>query len=150
VQSPVDTPQAPNPTHAGNPAAGLIHPSPNSLRASITLVWLQWFNALYAYLMIAAAMSKTVTATNALTAYAASTRYNYLTGTAGASFAATLPPAAANIDGQVIGIMSSATRVSTTWVSAGATFVGAPGTLTAGVPVKFQYDQATLAWYITD
>lgn len=95
--------------------------------------------------------SNTVTATDALTTYTAATRNNYLTGTAGASFAVTLPAATADMDGRKVVIMSTVERVSTTWVSTGATggFIGLPATLTANVPVMAQYIHASLAWYIT-
>lgn len=93
--------------------------------------------------------STTVTATNSLTTYTASTQDNYLTGTAGASFAITFPAASATIDGTYISIMSTASRASTTWTSSGATFVGAPSSLAANTPYKFKYNQATTAWYFT-
>jgi len=93
--------------------------------------------------------SKTVTTTNSLTTATISTRYRYFTGTAGASFAITLPAAAASIDGEVITIMSTAARATTTWISTGATFVGAPASLVANTPVKLQYHHATTQWFIT-
>jgi hypothetical protein len=94
--------------------------------------------------------SKTVTSTASLTVTTVSTKYNYYTGVAGASFAITLPAAAAGINGMKIVIMSTAARATTTWISTGATFVGAPTSLTANFPVALQYDQTTAAWYITD
>lgn len=93
--------------------------------------------------------SKVVTTTNSLTTATISTSYRYFTGTAGASFAITMPAGAAAIDGVLITIMSTAARASTTWISSGATFVGAPTSLTANTPVKLQYHHATLQWFIT-
>ena len=93
--------------------------------------------------------SKAVTTTNSLTTATISTRYRYFTGTAGASFAITFPAAATAIDGEVITIMSTAARATTTWISTGATFVGAPTALVANTPVKLQYHHATTQWFIT-
>lgn len=94
-------------------------------------------------------LSKTVNSTNALTTLTVSTRYVYLTGTAGASMAVTFPAGTAAIDGELITIMSTASRASTTWTSSGATFTGAPSTMAANTPYKFQYDNSTTSWYIT-
>ena len=63
--------------------------------------------------------------------------------------ALTLPAASADIDGIFITVVSNNTRVNTTWISAGATFIGAPTTLTAGVPVKFHYIHSSLQWWIS-
>jgi lysophospholipase L1-like esterase len=95
--------------------------------------------------------SKEVDATASLTAKTITTRNTYLTGSAGASFAVTLPPAAVSIDGQKIVIMSVSARTTTTWISTGATggFIGLPATLAANTPYMMQYDHASLAWYIT-
>jgi len=94
--------------------------------------------------------SKSVIVTNSLTAYNAWTYKNYyFTGTAGASFAISIPGGSASIDGQTVTIMSTANRAATTWISSGATFVGAPSALVANTPVKLQYDHGTTAWYIT-
>jgi len=94
--------------------------------------------------------SKSVSATSSLTAAAPTKRRTYFTGAAGASFAVTLPSAAVSIDGALITLMSTETRAATTWVSAGATFEGAPSSLTANVPVTFQYHHATRQWFITE
>jgi hypothetical protein len=91
----------------------------------------------------------TVTASNGLTTHTVSAGANYLTGTTGASLAITMPAAASAINGQKIVVMATATRVSTTWASAGATVVGAPSTLTADTPVCLHYHLATLSWYIS-
>jgi hypothetical protein len=90
-----------------------------------------------------------VDSANTLTS-ATLTRVNtYFTGTAGASFAVTLPASNSNLDGVKYVIMSTATRATTTWVSTGATIVGAPATLTANTPVCLQYSHANTAWYIS-
>jgi len=94
-----------------------------------------------------ASVSKAVTATTLLTAVNVSLRYNYFTGAAGASLALTFPSAALALDGQLITVMSVGARVLTTYVSAGATFVGGAATLLALTPYTFQFDLATLAWY---
>lgn len=93
--------------------------------------------------------SKTVTATNSLTAVTLTTRYTYLTGTAGASMAVTFPAGVAAIDGEFRTIFSVASRASATYVSTGASFVGAPTTLAANTAYKFQYDSGTTSWYLT-
>jgi hypothetical protein len=88
--------------------------------------------------------------TNTLTAYTISNINTYFTGTiAGANFAVTLPTASANIDGLKYVIMSTVTRATTTWVTPGASIVGAPSTLTADTPVCFQYNNANTTWYIS-
>lgn len=92
--------------------------------------------------------SKTVTATNGLTTLTVTTKYTYLTGTAGISMAITLPAASATIDGEIHIVMSTTGRALTTWVSSGATFVGTPNSLTANVPVRLIYNHATLKWYL--
>jgi hypothetical protein len=74
------------------------------------------------------------------------TRRTYFTGTAGVSFALTLPAAASEIDGQIHTVMSTTARPSTTWISTGATFVGAPSALEANTPVSLQYHHATTEW----
>ena len=54
-----------------------------------------------------------------------------------------------NLDGVKYVIMSTATRATTTWASAGAAIVGAPATLTANTPVCLQYSHANATWYIS-
>lgn len=93
--------------------------------------------------------SKVVDATGSLTVFTVVTQYVYLTGTAGASFAITLPAVGAGIDGQKCIIMSRNTRTSTTWASSGGTVLGAPTTLTADTPVCLHYDHASLSWYMS-
>jgi len=93
--------------------------------------------------------SKSVITTNLLTAATVTTEYTYFTGTAGASFAITLPAASSSIDGMFITIVSSVLRASTTWTSTGATFVGVPASLSINTPIKLQYHHATLQWFVT-
>lgn len=90
-----------------------------------------------------------VVTTNTLTTATISNINTYFTGTAGASFAITLPTASANIDGLKYVIMSTNNRPTTTWVTPGATIVGAPAALSANTPVCFQYNNANTTWYIS-
>ena len=99
--------------------------------------------------LLALNQTPTVDATNDLTTVAITNVNTYFTGTAGPSFAVNLPAASSNLDGVKYVIMSTAERVSTTWVSTGATFVGAPATLLANTPVCLQYSHANLKWYIS-
>lgn len=99
--------------------------------------------------LLALNQTPTVDATNALTAATLINVNTYFTGTAGASFAITLPASNSNLDGVKYVIMSTVTRATTTWTSAGATIVGAPTTLTANTPICLQYSHANAAWYIS-
>jgi hypothetical protein len=99
--------------------------------------------------LLALNQTPTVDATNALTSATLINVNTYFTGTAGASFAVTLPASNSNLDGVKYVVMSTATRATTTWVSAGAAIVGAPATLTANTPVCLQYSHAFLTWYIS-
>ena len=87
--------------------------------------------------------------TNLLTSFTILVTNTYFTGTAGASFAVTLPASNSNLNGAKYVIMSTVTRASTTWISSVATIVGAPATLTANTPVCFQYNHANATWYIS-
>lgn len=86
--------------------------------------------------------------TAAIIAKTLTKRRTYLTGAAGATMAMTLPAGSASIDGFVYSVMSTTLRLLTTWTSAGATFVAAPGTMGAGVPYSFQYDHASTTWFL--
>jgi len=99
--------------------------------------------------LLALNQTPTVVATNALTAATLTNVNTYFTGTAGASFAVTLPASNSNLDGVKYVVMSTATRATTTWTSSGATIVGAPSTLTANTPVCLQYSHANTTWYIS-
>jgi len=90
-----------------------------------------------------------VVATDLLTSRTILVTNTYFTGSAGASFAVTLPASNSNLNGAKYVIMSTVTRASTTWISGGATFVGAPSTLTANTPVCLQYNHANATWYIS-
>lgn len=94
--------------------------------------------------------STVVNSTASLTT-ATLTAYNtYFTGTAGASFAVTLPTVSSAEDGAKVTIFSVNTRVSTTWVVAGTatTTVGLPVTLVAATPYHMKYVHATTTWYL--
>lgn len=99
--------------------------------------------------LLALNQSPSVIATNALTSATLTNVNTYFTGTAGPSFAVTLPAASSNLDGVKYVVMSTAERVSTTWSSTGATIVGAPSTLLANTPVCLQYSHANLKWFIS-
>jgi hypothetical protein len=91
-----------------------------------------------------------VVSTATLASYTISNINTYFTGTPAAlAFAVTMPTASSNIDGLKYVIMSTVTRASTTWVTPGATIVGAPSTLTADTPVCFQYNNSDTTWYIS-
>lgn len=99
--------------------------------------------------LLALNQSPSVVTTNALTSATLINVNTYFTGTAGVSFAVTLPAVNSNLDGVKYVIMSTATRAATTWASSGASVVGAPSTLTANTPVCLQYSHANLTWYIS-
>jgi ribosomal protein S8E len=91
-----------------------------------------------------------VVSTNTLTTYSIVNINTYFTGTAGASFAITLPTASESIDGLKYVIMSTTNRPTTTWVTPGATtIVGAPSSLVANTPICFQYNNSDTTWYIS-
>jgi hypothetical protein len=91
---------------------------------------------------------KVIAANGATTSYTVpdNTGYVYLTTTA-ASLAVTLPAGSASIDGLEITIVPSATVATVTWVSTGASFVGAPAAFAANTRVSMIYNHATTAWY---
>jgi hypothetical protein len=62
-----------------------------------------------------------------------------------------MPTASSSINGAKYVIMSTATRLVTTWITPGAVgILGiAPPTLSANTPICLQYDNATTAWYIS-
>lgn len=94
-------------------------------------------------------VSPSVVTTNTLTSATITSTNTYFTGTTGASFAITLPAANPNLNGIKYTVMSTAARATTTWISTGATFIGAPTALVANTPVCFQYNHSDLKWYIS-
>lgn len=90
-----------------------------------------------------------VEAANDLTLATLTNVNTYFTGTAGASFAITLPASNSSLDGVKYVVMSTVTRATTSWASTGAAIVGAPATLTANTPVCLQYSHANATWYIS-
>ena len=90
-----------------------------------------------------------IVTTNALTSATISSVNTYFTGTTGASFAITFPESNSSLDGIKFVVMSTAARATTTWISSGATFIGAPAALVANTPVCFQYNHSDLKWYIS-
>lgn len=99
--------------------------------------------------LLALNQAPSVVTTNALTLATLTNVNTYFTGTAGASFAITLPASNSNLDGVKYVVMSTATRATTTWTSSGSVIVGAPSTLTANTPVCLQYNHANTTWYIS-
>lgn len=99
--------------------------------------------------LLALNQAPSVVAINSITGVTLTNVNTYFTGTAGASFAITLPASNSNLDGVKYVVMSTATRATTTWASSGATIVGAPSTLTANTPVCLQYNHANTTWYIS-
>jgi hypothetical protein len=94
-------------------------------------------------------LSKQVVTTNTLTSATITSQNTYFTGTTGANFAITLPAVnTADLDGRVYTIMSTVARATTTWISTGGTFVGAPTALVANTPYRFQFHAATNQWFI--
>ena len=94
-------------------------------------------------------VSPSVVTTNTLTSATITSTNTYFTGTTGASFAITFPAANPNLNGIKYTVMSTAARATTTWISTGATFIGAPTALVANTPVCFQYNHSDLKWYIS-
>ena len=95
-------------------------------------------------------VNASVVAGNSETSATISSTNTYFTGTvAGASFAITFPAANSNLNGIKYTVMSTIARATTTWISTGATFVGAPAALVANTPVCFQYNHSDLKWYIS-
>ena len=99
--------------------------------------------------LLALNQAPSVITTDALTLATLTNVNTYFTGTAGASFAVTLPASNSNLNGVKYVIMSTAERVSTTWASSGASVVGAPATLLANTPVCLQYNHTNTTWYIS-
>ena len=95
-------------------------------------------------------VNASVVAGNALTSATITSTNTYFTGTTGASFAITFPAANSNLNGIKYTVMSTAERLVTTFTSTGATFVGAPSSLSpssVATPICFQYNHSDLKWY---
>jgi len=100
-------------------------------------------------LSMAALSGKAVVNNNAAAGYTVGDGINYVgfTGTQAASVAFTFPAGLAANDGVRITIFTqAAVGTAATWISAGATFVGAPATLAALSRTSFIYNHATLQW----
>ncbi len=94
-------------------------------------------------------LGKVIVNNNAAASYnvPANTGYVAFTGTQQASLTINFPAAAAAIDGEIIAVFSqAAVGTALTLASIGATFVGAPATLTAGQVIRFIYNHATTQW----
>ena len=95
-------------------------------------------------------VNASVVSGNALTSATITSTNTYFTGTTGASFAITFPAANSNLNGIKYTVMSTAERLVTTFTSTGATFVGAPSSLSpsnVATPICFQYNHSDLKWY---
>ena len=90
-----------------------------------------------------------VVATGPITSTTISNINTYFTGIAGGSFAINFPSVNPSLNGIKYVVMSTAARANTTWISSGATFVGAPTALVAFTPVCFQYNHSNTTWYIS-
>ena len=95
-------------------------------------------------------VNPSVVTTNSIISTKITRTNTYFTGTvAGANFAITFPDSDSNLNGVKYTVMSTIARATTTWISNGATFVGAPTALVANTPVCFQYNHSDLKWYIS-
>ena len=95
-------------------------------------------------------VNASVVSGNALTSATITSTNTYFTGTTGASFAITFPAANSNLNGIKYTVMSTVERLVTTFTSTGATFVGAPSSLSpsnVATPICFQYNHSDLKWY---
>lgn len=90
-----------------------------------------------------------VVTNNGLTSLDLNNSISILTGTAGLSFEGVLPAADEDIHGMSRTVMSTATRVVTTWTSVGGSVVAGLSTLTAGIPITFTYNHPDTTWYRT-
>ena len=84
-------------------------------------------------------------ANGASTSVSPTARYSYIT-TSAASLATTFPAGSALIDGLIMTVCYSAGVATATWVSSGATFVGAPGAIVANTPYRFIYQHSSTQW----
>jgi hypothetical protein len=73
--------------------------------------------------------------------------YSYVT-TSATSMATTFPAGSSAIDGLIREVVFSASVATSTWVSSGATFVGAPTSISANVPYRFIYLNSSSQWLI--
>jgi len=94
-------------------------------------------------------LSDTINTANGVTAITLTTRYTFMTGTAGLSLAITLPAASDSIDGQLMTITSTAGRALTSWSSSGGTVTGLPGSLTANQSVTIKYVHSQTRWFVS-
>lgn len=94
--------------------------------------------------------SKAVDSAAGLTSKVLTARRTFLTGSTGSSMAFTLPAASADLDGMLITVVSMVGRGTVTWASSGATFTGAPTSLSANTAVTLQYHHALTRWFITN
>ncbi len=120
-------------------------------RSNVAGVWGSWRKVATenAIVNIVPITSYALVAGKGITSYTITKAMTYIDGISGASLALTLPTASAVLDGVTVTIVSSQTRPNVTWASMGATFVGAPATLTANKPVKLQYLHSNNQWWIT-
>jgi len=84
-------------------------------------------------------------ANGSATSVTVSGQYSYIT-TSASSMATTFPAGSASIDGLQMIVVFSANVATATWVSSGATFVGAPASIVANTPYRFVYFNSATQW----
>ena len=90
-------------------------------------------------------VKKVLTANNASASVSCTKGHNAFLGT-NAAVTFNFPDKSVTADQTVVSIFSQAAVATPTFASTGATFVGAPTTITASVPFSFIYDSATSQW----
>ena len=88
-----------------------------------------------------------IIANGSATSVTISNHFTYIT-TSASSMATTLPAASASIDGQVFIVEFGSSVTTATWISSGATFVGAPSTIVLNTPYRFIYINSSTQWFL--
>ena len=90
-------------------------------------------------------VKKTLITNSASASVSCTKGHNAFLGT-NAAVTFNFPDKSVTADQTVVSIFSQAAVATPTFASTGATFVGAPTTITASVPFSFIYDSATSQW----
>ena len=93
-----------------------------------------------------ASVAKTLVTNNAASSVTCNKGFNAFLGTNAAAVAFNLPAKAVTQDQTIVAIFSQAAVATPTFVSTGATFVGAPASIAASVPFSFIYHSTTSQW----